>query len=399
MQRIVLRLRSSIAHPARFRLGTFATFHTFQQHSSRLFGANHGSTWNQASVGANRLTNTASRAPKIGLSRSAFAEVQGNVRYSSQSSWPAPARRPTPASRNARISKDGYTHFAGGSGNRNGGSSTNTPYILGLSAAGVGLYVYSNLDYAPFTGRRRILGMSRRQEMAMGQEGFQMLLSEFHGRILDPRHPESKRVRRVVAKIATAVKRLDPSLTEDFVWQVAVADENEPNALCVPGGRILITTGLLRILPTDDDLAVVLAHELVHGINRHGAESMHLHRMLMPIVFIANQVFDMRWFPSMLLTFFFSLPYKRNLEYEADEVGLQLCVEACYDPRVAPGVFRRLASLQNEKSGTFLADKVAPFLSTHPQSAERANRLNAALPAKLEQYKHNCTMQSSFRQF
>lgn len=235
--------------------------------------------------------------------------------------------------------------------------------------------------------------------MLLGKQAYDELLRSFDGRILPPNHRVSLRVRKIVSKIAGTVLRIDPSLSEGFEWEVVVAAEDEPNAMCVPGGRILITTGLLRILPTDDDIAIVLAHEIAHALNRHGAESMHLQRMLMPIIFIANQFFDMRWVPSLILTLFLSLPYARTLEYEADEVGLQLCAEACYDPRVAPDVFRRLAALQERHTGTVMADRIAPFLSTHPQSKERASRLNDAVPQQMERYNDKCVVGSSFPQF
>lgn len=272
-------------------------------------------------------------------------------------------------------------------------------YLIGFSAAGIGIYLYVNLDYAPFTGRARILGVSRRQEMALGKEAFQDLLESLEGQILHPAHPQSKRVRRVVSKLADTVLRIDPSLSDGFEWQVVVVNENAPNAMCVPGGRILITTALLKILPTDDDLAIVLAHEIGHALNRHGAESMHLQRLIMPIVFIANQVLDMRWVPSLLVTFFLSLPYSRRLEYEADQVGLQLCTEACYNPRVAPDVFRRLEALNKEEGRSYLANKVAPFFSTHPQSEERAARLQAAIPREMERYNDMCVVGSTFPQY
>lgn len=314
---------------------------------------------------------------------------------SSQSLWPAPSTRRRP--QNFRVSRDGYTRFGNRPGDGNG--SNTTRYIIVISGVGVATYIYSNIDHAPFTGRTRVLGASKKQELALGAAAYQDLLNSFEGRLLTLNHPESRRVRKVVAKIASTVDKIDPGLSEGFQWQVVVAAENEPNALCVPGGRILITTGLLRILPTDDDLAIVLGHEIAHALNRHGAESMHLQRMLMPVLFLLNQVFDMRWMPSILITLLLSLPYSRRLEYEADEVGLHLCVEACYDPRVAPDVFKRLAELQNRRSGTWMANTVAPFLSTHPQSKERAARLKAVLPAKMDRYNDRCTVVSVFPQY
>jgi len=270
-------------------------------------------------------------------------------------------------------------------------------YILAASAAGVTYYVYANLDYAPFTGRPRILGISRSAELAIGKEAFHQVVRSFDGQILPPNHATTLRVRRVVARIAGTVRQLCPELAEGFEWTVVVAEnEHEPNALCVPGGRILITTGLLRILPTDDELAIVLGHEIAHALNRHGVESMHLQRMILPIMLILDNIFEMRWLSSMLVSLLLSLPNSRKLEFEADEVGLILCAEACFDPRQAPIVFSNLAKVLEEPSGTFVSDKLTPFLSTHPQNAERSAKLEASVPEKMRRYHDKCGFSSTF---
>lgn len=238
--------------------------------------------------------------------------------------------------------------------------------------------------------------MSRSQELAMGASAYQDMLQQCAGRILPLHHPETQRVRKVVARIASTVRRLDPSLSDGFEWQIVVIVDNEPNAMCFPGGKMLITTGLLQILPSSDDIAVVLGHEISHALNRHGAETMHLQRMLVPLLLLVNQLFDMRWVSSMLVSLTLSLPYSRKLEYEADEVGLHLCTEACFDPSVAPGVFKRLGDLEGRRGGALLNNVIAPFLSTHPQSKERALRLQKAVPESLRRYNDRCLPTSSF---
>lgn len=294
------------------------------------------------------------------------------------------------------MTSDGYTHFS-----RQANNSPRNPltrYLLGFSAAGILTYIYVNTDYAPFTGRRRIMGVSRQYELELGRHTYNDLLQSFQGRLLSPHHPVSIRVRRIVSKLAATARSLNPNLCHDFEWAIVVADVEEPNAMCVPGGRILITTGLLNILRSDDDVAVVLAHEIAHALNRHGAETMHLHRLMMPVILITNHLFDSRVIPSILASLLLSLPYSRSLEYEADKVGLMLSTEACYDPKVAPEVFQILANAQNEKSGSFVSDKMAPLLSTHPQSRERAKRLHNELKEKSSRFKDKC-IHGSFPQF
>lgn len=261
-------------------------------------------------------------------------------------------------------------------------------------AGGAIYYVYKNIDYAPFTGRVRLLGVSRESELELGRQAYEDLLHGFGNTLLPPDHRMTLHVRRVVTRLARTVNKMDGKLAEGFKWSVAVADVAEPNAMCVPGGKIVITTGLMRILKSDDDIAIILAHEIAHALNRHGVESMSLQRLLLPLVLIINQVFDVRFLSSIFVTLFLSLPYSRRLEHEADSVGLLVATEACYDPRVAPEVFERLASLQDEKGG-WKGSKIPAFMSTHPQSEERAKRLVKQLPDRLERYNSKCVQRAS----
>lgn len=318
---------------------------------------------------------------------------QGSLRqYSSQTPFPPPAPRTTRKS----LSRKGYVYFD----NPTQSPPSRMPYVLGFTAAMGGAYILMNLDRAPFTNRMRVLGMSRKTEYAMGKEAYTDLLNSVKPNILSPSHPVSRRVRGVVSRIASTVNKIDPELAQGFEWSVAVADVPEPNAMCVPGGRILITTGIMQILHTDDEMAIILAHEIAHALNRHGAENMGLQYLVYPLIIILNMVLDTRWLPTILVTLLLKLPYSRKLEHEADYVGLILCAESCYDPRVAPVVFERLAQLQGQGQETGgLQNKISSFFSTHPQTAERAERLRRALPERLERYNDKCVHSHMFSQF
>ena len=239
------------------------------------------------------------------------------------------------------------------------------------------------------------MGISRKRELDLGRHTYDDLVHSMSPAILPSRHPEAKRVRAIVRRLAATVKKIDPSLSDGFEWAVVVADVPEPNALCAPGGKILITTGILNILPTEDHVAIVLAHEIAHALNRHGAESMHLQRMLIPIIILLNDIFDSRWLGSLVVQLLMALPYSRRLELEADHVGLILSTEACFDPRVAPDVFSSLAAVQGERPETGVG-KLKPFFSTHPQSTDRAQRLNRMLPERVAKYESSCVVPRRF---
>ena len=139
----------------------------------------------------------------------------------------------------------------------------------------------------------------------------------------------------------------------------------------------------MRILRTDDELAIVLAHEITHALNRHGVESLSLRRIIWPVMFIINSVFHLLVMPSLFATVFLSLPYSRKLEYEADEVGLLLCAEACYSPAVAPDVFRRLDELQIDMGGA-KTSRLGSMFSTHPHTMERAKKLEKYMAVQMQ---------------
>lgn len=314
------------------------------------------------------------------------------------SPWPSPVRRPDGLrQQRTRVSSDGYTHFV--RQNSPSGQQPLTRYLLYIAAGGTIYYVYSNIDYAPFTGRVRLLGVSRDSEMELGRQAYEDLLHGFGKTLLAPNDGRTLRVRRVVTRLARTVNKIDANLAKGFKWSVAVADVAEPNAMCVPGGKIVITTGLMRILKSDDDIAVVLGHEIAHALNRHGVESMSLQRLLLPLVMVINQLVDARFMASLFVTLFLSLPYSRRLEHEADQIGLMLASEACYDPRVAPEVFGRLGALQNEHGGGSKTGKMSAFFSTHPHTEERAKRLRKQLVEEVERYNRKCVDAGDLRRF
>lgn len=257
-------------------------------------------------------------------------------------------------------------------------------------SGGMVYYIYRNIDYAPFTGRIRFIGgVTRESELSLGRQAFEDLVNNFQGRVLPARHPVTQRVRKVVRRLARTVRSMDSGLCEDFEWMVAVADVPEPNAMCAPGGRILVTTGLLEILDNDDELAVILGHEITHALNRHGVETLSLRRIMWPLIFLINQIFDLRFLPSVFATMFLTLPYSRKLEYEADEVGLMICVEACYNPKVGPGVFRRLDQVQKDVGGSS-GTKIGSWFSTHPHSLDRAKTLEKDMPKRVSRFEQHC---------
>lgn len=233
--------------------------------------------------------------------------------------------------------------------------------ILG---AGTTVYVVTHLETVPVTGRRRFMDVSPEEELRLGEAHYQQMLrllpvlsqSDFH----------TKKVREVGLRLASETG-IDIS---SFEFTVAV--DNTVNAMCLPGGKVLVNTGLFAVCRSDDELAVVLGHEIAHAVCRHGAERLSWAKILRIVYFgLALLVGgDVPFLYNIITAIAFDLPNSRNMETEADYAGLLLMAKACYDPRVAPEVFRKLE--RSSRHAGMESSALSRFLSTHPLPEDRS---------------------------
>lgn len=188
--------------------------------------------------------------------------------------------------------------------------------------------------------------------------------------------PEAKMVERVGQRIAAASGR-------NYQWQFTLCDAPDVvNAFCLPGGKVAVFTGILPICAGEDGLAVVLGHEVAHATSRHGAEriSQELTAQI-ALGAVALGIDETKWSDetkglvvgalALGTQLLLLLPYSRDHEAEADEIGLRFAIRAGYDPEAAPKLWERMAAL---------GDQGPEFLSTHPDPANRAARLRELIP-------------------
>lgn len=164
--------------------------------------------------------------------------------------------------------------------------------------------------------------------------------------------------------------RPETSHLEGLNWEILVVDEPVVNAFCLPGGKIVVFTGLLEHFRTDAEIATILGHEVAHAVGRHSAEGMTKNLWFAILQLVLYQ-FIMPDIVNTMSTLFLRLPFSRRMEMEADYIGLLLMASAGYDPRVAPRVYEKLGKLTGDS-------KLRDYLSTHPSGKKRAQLLAQA---------------------
>ncbi|MEO8589685.1 MAG: M48 family metallopeptidase [Flavobacteriales bacterium] len=243
----------------------------------------------------------------------------------------------------------------------------------------------------PITGRRQMNLVSEGELMAMASSEYGDFLKE------SPPLPASdervRKVREIGERLASAAtKFLSENRASDrvagFQWEYNVVNDNTVNAWCMPGGKVVVYTGILPVTQNDEALAVVMGHEIAHAIARHGNERMSqaiaIQGAGMTLSAFAGQN------PTATENLFLQsfgigsqlgmLAYSRKHESEADKMGLVFMAMAGYDPREAPKFWERMSSQGGGQAPP-------EILSTHPSDETRMRDLEAYMPEALKYYK------------
>jgi predicted Zn-dependent protease len=248
----------------------------------------------------------------------------------------------------------------------------------------VALLALAGCYTVPETGRSSFVLIPPSQEIAMGAQSFaEMRKTEPVSN--DPR--ANARVQRVGHRIATAVGDALPGAQ----WEFVVFESKDVNAFALPGGKVGVYTGLLQLAESDDELAIVMGHEIAHVTARHGAERMTEALAIAAggaLVGVAadkyagenKEAFATAYGLGTNLAL--ALPHSRRGESEADYIGLRYAAKAGYDPRSAVTFWQKMAR-QKEAAG---GGQTPAFLSTHPSDAQRIAELQKQVPGVLPLY-------------
>lgn len=165
----------------------------------------------------------------------------------------------------------------------------------------------------------------------------------------------------------------------------------------IPGGKIFVFTGILPICQNEAGLATVLGHEVAHQVLRHPAERMSSLKVIFLLTSILSVVGLDPAICRAMVTLLMTLPNSRRSEMEADRIGLKIMASACYDPKEAVGVWKRMDQHDRSKQ---LTKRVTEFLQTHPAHDRRVEKIISWLPEAQSQLERKCGLTSqAFQQF
>jgi predicted Zn-dependent protease len=256
------------------------------------------------------------------------------------------------------------------------------PVVIGLGACA--MFMIQSCTTGPF-GRAQLRAINEQQEMELGTQAFVEVKRQEQAKILDRNAMIVQVVREITTKLSQAAK--DPEvlatfkLTEDnFKWEVEVIQSDEANAFCLPGGKMVVYTGILPIAQTDAALAAVMGHEISHALAHHGAERMaQEHVKEMGLASVAGGLGDMSPTQRQAVmqafgaaaNIFGTLKYSKDHESEADRMGLILMAKAGFNPEEAIRFWTRMQEYAQARG----AGSRPEFMSTHPSHETRIRDL------------------------
>jgi predicted Zn-dependent protease len=250
------------------------------------------------------------------------------------------------------------------------------------------LLLLSSCGSVPLTGRKQILLVSDQEVLASSLTQY----SDYMKSAPVSTNAKGKAmVTRVGKKIAAATEQYLKSNgmeaeVRNFAWEFNLVKDDQVNAFCMPGGKIVVYEGLLKLVSSDDELAVVVGHEVAHAVAKHSNERMSQQMIAQYGAKILTQALSNKseaiqkagsTIYGLGAQYGVTLPFSRKHETEADYMGLIFMTMAGYDPNVAITFWQKMSA-----GGA----SVPEFMSTHPSDATRIKDIQKILP-ELNKYR------------
>ena len=251
------------------------------------------------------------------------------------------------------------------------------------------LFLLAGCSSVPLTGRKQMLLVSDSEVLSSSLTQYNDYIKSAKKSTNSKQAAMVTRVGKKIAAATDAYLKANGMANEvkNFAWEFNLVKDPQVNAFCMPGGKIVAYEGLMRIVASDDELAVVLGHEVAHAVAKHSNERMSQQLMTQyGAALLGAAVRDKSaavqqaagTIHGIGAQYGVTLPFSRKHESEADYMGLVLMTMAGYNPQVAVNFWKKMSA---SSSGS-----TPEFMSTHPSDARRIADIEKELPAIRAKY-------------
>ncbi|CAB5718511.1 Uncharacterized metalloprotease yggG [Delftia tsuruhatensis] len=252
-------------------------------------------------------------------------------------------------------------------------------FLLAGSAAALGLAtapVAAQVDVGGSSSLRKLVPAETLEGAATDQ--YQQLLAKARaqGALAGEGNPQLQRLRAIARRLIPYTAQWNPR-ANSWRWEVNLIGSKEINAFCMPGGKIAFYTGIIDQLQlTDDEIAMIMGHEMAHALREHSREQLAKNQATSIGISLGAQLLglgDLGNAAARLGGQLLSLKFSRGDESEADLVGLELAARAGYNPQASVSLWRKMGQATGDRGGL-------AFLSTHPAGPDRIRELERNIP-------------------
>ncbi|WP_418123836.1 M48 family metallopeptidase [Variovorax sp. 160MFSha2.1] len=249
-------------------------------------------------------------------------------------------------------------------------------FLLAAAGAVLAKPALAQVDVGKASVARNIVPVEQIETAGVQQYGQLLEQARAKGALAGESNPQLQRLRAIARRLIPFAMPWN-SRARDWKWEVNLIGSKQINAFCMPGGKIAFFTGILDQLKlTDDEVAMVMGHEMAHALREHARARLAKSAGTGAALSIGAQLLGWGQVGDLAAragTQLITLKFSRSDETEADLVGLELAARAGYDPKASVSLWQKMATASRNQGGL-------SFLSTHPSGPDRISKLEANLP-------------------
>ena len=262
---------------------------------------------------------------------------------------------------------------------------------LGFSAL-VHTAAQAQVDVGQSSSLRKLVPAESLEESAKLQYRQTLGEASSKGALAPDDYPQLKRLRAIANRLIPYTAQWNPN-SRKWKWEVNLIGSKQLNAWCMPGGKIVFYTGILDQLQlTDDEVGMIMGHEMAHALREHARERLAKSKATSMGLSVASQLLGLGQLGDVAAnvgTQLLTLKYSRDDETEADLVGLEIAARGGFKPEASVQLWKKMLGATGGGKGQ------PGFLSTHPSGNNRIQELEANLPKVAQLYEQGRQSSSS----